>query len=297
MTSIQTDPLLMGPLPDHTQLPFEDGTFVKNSLEHPQSLVLTDSLKPVLAELYPEGEYFIGQDCGIYWRLTEPREKGAVSPDWYLVPDVPPQLGGQQRRSYVLWQEIIPPIIALEFASGDGSEERDRTPFEGKFWVYETAIRPAFYGIYEAFTGKLEVYLLVGPRYQPVPANARGHYEIGPLHVELGVWQGRLGNQESLWLRWWDLDGNLLPMGWEAEERLRSLLEEFRRQVEQERLAKEEALRQLEQERLAKEAAVRQTEEAQRRAEEGRRHAEEVQRRAEIMAERLRAAGLDPNVP
>ncbi|HAJ58808.1 MAG TPA: hypothetical protein DCP31_05720 [Cyanobacteria bacterium UBA8543] len=30
--------------PDHTQLPDSDGTFVKNFQEHPQSILLTDSL-------------------------------------------------------------------------------------------------------------------------------------------------------------------------------------------------------------------------------------------------------------
>ena len=34
-------------LPDHTQLPDSDGTFVKNFQEHPQSIVLTSSIEPV----------------------------------------------------------------------------------------------------------------------------------------------------------------------------------------------------------------------------------------------------------
>jgi hypothetical protein len=54
--------------PDHTQLPESDGTFVKNFQEHPQSIILTDSLGPVLQQLHPDGQYAIGQDCGIYWR-------------------------------------------------------------------------------------------------------------------------------------------------------------------------------------------------------------------------------------
>jgi hypothetical protein len=58
-------------------------------------------------------------------------------------------LNGQFRRSYVLWQEYLAPLIVLEFASGNGSEERDNTPMTGKFWVYEQAIRVPFYGIYE----------------------------------------------------------------------------------------------------------------------------------------------------
>ncbi len=42
-------------LPDHTQLPDKDGTFVKNFQEHPQSILLTDSIEPILARRYPDG--------------------------------------------------------------------------------------------------------------------------------------------------------------------------------------------------------------------------------------------------
>ena len=40
-------------LPDHKQLPESDGTFVKNFQEHPQSIVLTSSIAPVLEKLHP----------------------------------------------------------------------------------------------------------------------------------------------------------------------------------------------------------------------------------------------------
>lgn len=115
-------------LPDHTQLPDSDGTFVKNLHEHPQSILITDSIKPVLEQRHPDGQYCIGQDSGIYWRLTDPPEKGAEAPDWFYVPNVPPTLDGKMRRSYVLWKEYVAPLIVLEFVSGDGSEERDKTP-------------------------------------------------------------------------------------------------------------------------------------------------------------------------
>lgn len=144
MTEIFTNLELPPPFPDHTQLPEEDGTFVKNFQEHPQSIILTDSLGLILQRLHPDGQYAIGQDCGIYWRETEPPEKGAEAPDWFYVPNVPPLVNGEIRRSYVLWREFMAPLIALEFASGDGSPERDRTPLSysgevskpGKFWVY-----------------------------------------------------------------------------------------------------------------------------------------------------------------
>ena len=50
--------------PDHTQLPAEDGTFVKNFQEHPQSILLTESIKPILQAIHPDGQYTIGQDSG-----------------------------------------------------------------------------------------------------------------------------------------------------------------------------------------------------------------------------------------
>jgi Uma2 family endonuclease len=195
MTLANTPPILH--LPDHTQLPESDGTFVKNFQEHPQSLLLTSSIIPVLDAIHPDGQYAIGQDCGIYWRLTAPPERGAEAPDWFYVPHVPPLLNGVRRRSYVLWQEIIAPLIAIEFVSGDGSEQRDTTsPFAGdrakagKFWVYEQAIRIPFYAIYEVEKAAVEVYELVGNRYQRSRPNSRGHYAIPPLGVELGIWFG-----------------------------------------------------------------------------------------------------------
>jgi Uma2 family endonuclease len=210
-------------LPDHTQLPESDGSFVKNFQEHPQSLLLTSSIHPILDRLHPNRQYCIGQDCGIYWRLTDPPERGAEAPDWFYVPNVPPLLNGEVRRSYVMWKEIIAPLIAIEFVSGDGSEERDQTsPFDGddakagKFWVYEQAIRIPFYAIYEVHKASVEVYELTANHYQPLPPNSRGHFPIEPMGVELGIWQGQQYNQTLPWLRWWDQNGNLLLT---AEER------------------------------------------------------------------------------
>ena len=211
-------------LPDHTQLPESDGTFVKNWQEHPQSILLTDSIKPVLQKLYPDSQYCIGQDLGIYWRIIEPPEKGAEAPDWFYVPNVPPTLNGKTRRSYVLWQEFIAPSIVLEFVSGNGAEERDKTPWKGKFWIYEQVIRTPFYGIYEVNKASIEVYELIGGKYQLLAANERGHYSITPMGVELGLWQGEYQNAELPWLRWWDLQGNLLLTGEERANRLAAQL-------------------------------------------------------------------------
>lgn len=234
-------------LPDHTQLPESDGTFVKNFQEHPQSILLTTSIRSTLNALHPDGQYAIGQDCGIYWRLTDPPERGAEAPDWFYVPNVPPLIDGQVRRSYVMWKEIIAPMIAIEFVSGDGTEERDYTsPFSsesakaGKFWVYEQAIHIAFYAIYEVQQASVEVYELVANRYQRCQPNERGHYSIPPMGVELGIWEGRYGNATLPWLRWWDSEGNLLLSPEEQVEQERERAEQERERAEQERERREQ---------------------------------------------------------
>jgi Uma2 family endonuclease len=220
-------------LPDHTQLPESDGTFVKNFQEHPQSLLLTSSICPVLDAMHPDGHYAIGQDSGIYWRMADPPERGAEAPDWFYVPNVPPLPDGARRRSYVLWKEQVIPTIAIEFTSGDGSEERDSTipsregDRAGKFWVYEQAIAIPFYAIYEVEKATVEVYQLIEGRYQRLEPNARGHYPIEPMGVELGIWSGRYLNQELPWLRWWDHSGKLLLTGEERAERLAAKLRDL----------------------------------------------------------------------
>jgi Uma2 family endonuclease len=258
---------LSSSIPDHQLLPESDGTFVKNFQEHPQSLLLTSSICPVLDALHPDGRYAIGQDCGIYWRWTDPPERGAEAPDWFYVPNVSPLLNGERRRSYVMWKEIIAPLIAIEFVSGDGSEERDTTsPFAGdeakagKYWVYEQAIRVPFYAIYEVDKASVEVYELLTNHYEKCVPNERGRYAIPPLGVELGIWQGEYMNQQLPWLRWWDATGRLLPTG---EERA----------VQETQRADEE----------------------QRRADQETRRADQERQVAERLAAKLRELGIDPD--
>jgi Uma2 family endonuclease len=283
VTAIVTPPGVQPVLPDHMQLPESDGTFVKNFDEHPQALLLTDSIAPILAKRHPDGHYCIGQDCGIYWHWTDPPLEGARAPDWFYVPDVPPKLQGQRRRSYVLWQELIAPRVILEFVSGEGAEERDQTPYQGKFWVYEQAIRAPYYGIFDIDRGQVEMHRLLDGSYVRMEANERGHYPIAFLGVELGVWRGRYQNWEGFWLRWWDLQGNLLPIGREEVAEQRQAKEQAQHLAEQERLQKEQAQHLAEQERLQKEQAQH--------------LAEQERLRAERLAERLRALGLDPEQP
>jgi Uma2 family endonuclease len=289
-------------LPGHLELPEENGEIVENFREAPQNVLLDTVILPILERLHPAHDFALGHDCGIYWRLTDPPERGAICPDWFYVPGVPPLLGRDYRRSYVLWKENVPPAVMIEYASEDGGKERDRTPHEGKFWIYEKAVRGLYYAIFVVATGELEVHRLVDGLYQPLPADPHGHYPIEPLGVALGVWHGFYLNETAPWLRWYDLQGNLMPLDSERAAAVSRRLEEERRLAEQERLrADAEHRRAEEQARLADEAARlleeerRRAEEQVRLADEAARLLEEIRRRNEQLEARLRELGIDPD--
>ncbi|AMV26802.1 hypothetical protein VT84_20550 [Gemmata sp. SH-PL17] len=248
-------------LPTHLDLPDTDGKPVENAYEHPQSALLSDVLLPVLNRLHPDDNYFVGADTGIYWHHTKPDPlTGCKSPDWYYVPNVPRTLDGEFRRSYVLWQEGIRPLIVMEYVSGSGAEERDDTPFTGKFWVYERGIAAVYYAIWDTAQKQLDVHELVRGRYQLLPPDSTGRVWIPEMEVGIGPWRGEYHGYTADWLRVWDRNGVLLPT---AEERW--------------------------------DAARRLAEQEHKRAEAEKQRAETERHRAEKLAARLRELGVDPD--
>jgi Uma2 family endonuclease len=228
-------------LPTHLDLPDKDDQPVKNFQEHPQSRLLTDSIWPVLERVRPALDFCLGADCGIYYRIAQPPIRGAVAPDWFFVAGVPQYLDGRVRRSYVLWQELVVPNLALEYLSDEPGGERDRTPGTGKFWIYERAIRIPYYGIFDAEAGRVEMFRLGKGGYKPMRPNVRGRFPIPTLGVELGIWQGVFQGMDLAWMRWWGADGKLLPTSEEraAAEHQRAEQERQRATAERQRAEQE----------------------------------------------------------
>ncbi|MGL4551562.1 MAG: Uma2 family endonuclease, partial [Gemmataceae bacterium] len=262
-------------MPTHKDLPDTDGSIVTNYQEDPQSELLVGCLTPRLRELRPDGQFSIGTDNGIYWRQTDPPLRGCKSPDFFVVLGVPPMLDGEIRRSYVLWQELVPPLLIAEYVSGTGAEERDTTLETGKFWVYERGIQARYYAIFDGRRDTLEVYRLQGETYRPVEPNADGRYPVSELGVELGIWHGTIRGMVAPWLRLWDVVTKAMLPGYEeradaAEEILDDLRHEADEAAEAARLA-----------RVEREAAEARAEQEAQRAEQEAQRAEQETQRAE----------------
>jgi Uma2 family endonuclease len=290
-------------LPNHLQLPETDGAIVENFQENPQANLVTDSLTPRLRELHPDGQFAIGCDSGIYYRHTQPPLKGCKSPDWFYIPGVPPMLDGTYRRSYVLWQEMVRPLVIAEFVSGDGSEERDTTPRDGKFWVYEQALAVPYYVIFDSRQALLEVYHLEDGKYRLLAPNGAGRYAVAPLGVELGIWEGEYRGMNLPWLRVWDAaTGELMPTFEERAAQERQRAEEERQRAEEAesllddfRHLRDEESERAEVERRRADEAERQVKAERERADEAERQAKAERERAARLAEKLRELGLDPH--
>lgn len=264
--SMILSPELRAALPTHLDLPCSDGIPAEYSYQPFQSALLTSAFVPFFDQMHPEGDYFVGADQGIYWMLTENPMSGCRAPDWFFVPGVPRMLDGEMRRSYVLWQEMVPPTIVIEYVSNKSKEEWDDTEFDGKFWVYEKGIKAAYYVIWDSERDNLEVYERRDEQYYRLQPNAQGRYRISPLKLELGTWPGEFQGYLETWLRAWNQDGVLLPT---AEEREESQLHRA-------------------------EAALESAEFQKQRAESAVQREEMQKQRADKLAAKLRELGIDP---
>ena len=194
-------PRFVAEWPDHTGLPDEDGVPAQSALESPQSNILYESFESRLDAMHPDRRFMIGCNSGIYFDYTEPVLAGCRAPDWFYVPGVYAMLDGKVRRSLVMWKELVRPYLLIEYVGGDGSEERDRTPGKGKFWIYERAIGAGYYVIFDSWRRTLEVFAQNGIGFHAVAPNSAGRFFLERLNLELGIWDGMVHQIDAPWLR------------------------------------------------------------------------------------------------
>ncbi|NEO38622.1 MAG: Uma2 family endonuclease [Moorea sp. SIOASIH] len=230
---------------------------------------------------YESERVFVASDLNLYY---DPNHTAWYKrPDWFAVVGISRFYQGRElRMSYVIWQEDVRPIVAIELLSAStrdqdlGYSERTVEP-PTKWEVYEQILAIPYYVTFDRVSNELQLFKLDGGSYQPQTID-NSKFWMPELQLGLGLWLGEYRGLNRLWLRWYDQQGNWIPTDAELE-RLRA---------EHERQQKELAQQQAEQERQEKELA-------QQRAELEHQRAELAQQRAEQLAERLRQMGINPD--
>ena len=248
---------LPDPLPGHLELPDENDEIVENFRETPQN-VLLDQAHLAHPRAAPSRPPFCHRPR--LWNLLEARQPARARRGL-------PRLVLRTRRSSRSRRALSPLVRPLEGAcqaSGPHRvllgrwNERARPHSLRREVLDLRAGRPGgYYAIFVVETGELEVHRLQKGRYRRMAPNKRGHYPIEPLGVDLGVWHGLFYNETAPWLRWYDTQGNLLPISDERAEAARRKADEERRKADEERRKADEERRKAEEERRKAEDAVR----------------------------------------
>jgi len=191
-------------LPSAEDLPDSDETPVDNELQN----LIPNLLEAILAMIWSEREdWFFAVDMGVYY---EPR-KPAIVPDGFLSLGVERFIGEQGRLSYVLWEEDnVPPILALEVVSKTygGEYERKKDIYADLGICYYAVYRPNPKGRRQQ--QPLEIYELVGDRYQLLSPEQGQLVWLPKIGLGLGRERGVYLGREREWLYWYDENGKKL---------------------------------------------------------------------------------------
>lgn len=217
------------PLPDDFVLPDDP---VENIQQPPLAAALTDALG---AAKRIQPDMLIGSNFGLV--ATVNKKTVVKAPDWFYVPCVqlvPPDI---IRRSYTPHLEGDAVAVVMEFLSQEDNGElsvRSTLPY-GKLYFYEQILQVPTYVTYDPYEPSLEVRYLEEGKYILHRTDSNGRYWIPQLELFLGIWYGERLRQTTNWLRWWDVDGNLLLWSAEQAEQERQRAEQERQRAEQER--------------------------------------------------------------
>ena len=211
-------------LPSAEELPDSDETPVDNELQE----LIPGLLKAIQLILWGERmDWFFGVDMGVYYHPDKP----PIVPDGFLSLGVERFYDEELRPSYVLWDENVIPILALEVVSRNYRKE-----YTAKLDEYaDNGV--LYYVIYSSRRRRkprLEIHKLVNGKYELQEGNPFWMPEIG---LGIGCQRGNYSGVTREWLYWYDESGTRYPTPKEQieQETLRARQETLRAQQEAQR--------------------------------------------------------------
>ncbi len=282
--------------PDLENLVTEDDEPVDNWVSERHMRLWVDTL---YISYNPGKPFIAAANVGIFY---DPKEQPIV-PDMFLSLGVQPHKNWwkKQHRCYFLSEfggKV--PELALELVSNrEGGENDTKKGTYEKIGVKYYVIFDPDHALDRVKKETLICYELRKKKYVRVKKPV-----FPDLGLQLVLWEGENEGRYDTWLRWADLEENLLPTGSEEKERADAAAkraeEENQRAEEEAKRAAKEAQRAEEENQRAEEEAKRAAKEAKRAEEEAKRAEEEAKRaetasqEAERLRELLKQAGIDP---
>ncbi|MGB3557168.1 MAG: Uma2 family endonuclease [Geitlerinemataceae cyanobacterium] len=206
--------------PTQAELPCDDGEPMETQRHKLQMDVLIDALLPWLDD---REDGYVGGNMFIYYSLAQVKNRDFKGPDFFAVLGVPKG----ERRSWVCWEEGKTPDVVIELLS-ESTAEIDKTE---KKRIYQNQMHVPEYFWFDPFNpDDWAGFQLQSGYYQEIVPNSQGQLVSQMLDLALVLWQGSYKGVETLWLRWAQRDGTVLPTPAEAE---RQRAEQAEAQVQQ----------------------------------------------------------------
>ena len=256
---------------------------LESDLHLQQIIILLSCLELLWQE---KNDYYASGNLTIYYNEEQLKKRDFCGPDFFVVLDTEKR----PRKSWVVWGEQGKyPNVIVEILS-DSTANIDRTK---KKILYQNTFRTPNYFWFDPNTLEWQGFRLIEGQYQAISANEQGYLWSEELGLYLGIFDRKL--------RYFTVDGQLVPTPQEAELQQRQAKEQIlleKEQIllerEQERQGKEQALLEREQERQAKEQALLEKEQALLEKEQERQAKEQERQAKERLAAKLRELGINP---
>jgi len=158
-------------------------------------------------------DYFAGGNMFIYFSLAQVRNKDYRGPDFFVVKDTD---GDKNRDSWVVWNEDGQyPDVIVELASASTIG----TDLGLKKHLYEHTFRTPEYFCYDPGEKRLYGWRMNKRVYVKILPNDRGWLWSEELGLWIGLWEGEFQRVNSVWLRFYNDDGQLILTRGEAESK------------------------------------------------------------------------------
>ena len=188
-------------LPTAEELPDSDGKPVDSELQE----LIPGLLKAILLDLWNDRpNWLFGIDMGFYYHPDKP----AISPDGLLSLGVEDIEDEYLRSSYVLWDEQVIPLFALEIVSKTPGKEKTK-----KFEIYQS-IGILYYLVYAPLRKrktKFQLYKLIDGEYV-LQSDGQQPYWMPEIGLAIGAERQVYYRSQREWLFWYDQTQLRYPM-------------------------------------------------------------------------------------
>ena len=194
-------------LPSAEELPDSDGKPVDSELQE----LIPGLLKMVLLDLWDDKtNWLFGIDMGFYYHPDKP----AIAPDGLLSLGVEDIEDEYLRSSYVLWDEKVIPLFALEIVSKTPGKEQTK-----KFEIYQS-IGILYYLVYAPLRkrkARFQLYKLIDGEYV-LESEGQQPYWMPEIGLAIGSQQWLYHRSQREWLFWYNQDNVRYPTPTERAE-------------------------------------------------------------------------------